>query len=100
MRDLRYLSQLAQRHGISVRRENLARGHSYRVKSGECVFGGANLVFVDKRLPTEQQLAVLVDFLIDNRIPLDVADAENLTHATRALFSVVLQPQNLVETSL
>jgi hypothetical protein len=95
LRDLRYLSQLAERHGISVRRENLARGHSFRVKSGECVFGGESLVFVDKRLSVEQQLSVLTDFLIDNRINLEESDVEQVSTATRALFMAQQRPQQI-----
>ncbi len=49
--------------GITVRREKLARGQSFRVRSGNCVFSGDNLVFVDRRLPLEQQISVLSDYL-------------------------------------
>ena len=48
--------------GFVVRRENLARGHSYRVKSGGCVFVNNRVLFVDKRLPPAQQLSVLREF--------------------------------------
>lgn len=85
LRDFKLLSQLAERAGISVRREKLARGHSYRVKSGECVLGGKNLVFVDKRLPIEQQLIILTDFLVDLRVEIDPEEGKQLTAATRSL---------------
>ena len=89
LRDFRFLSELAQKRGISVRREKLSRGYSYRVKSGECVFGGENLVFVDRRLPIEQQLAILVDYLIDSNISLLAEDAQALSTPTRHAFEAL-----------
>lgn len=52
------VSQLAER-GVSVRRELLARGAAFRVKSGQCYLAGEKLLFVDKRLPPDQQLNLL-----------------------------------------
>lgn len=51
--------------GFVVRRENLARGHSFRVKSGGCVLGSERYLFLDRRLPLSQQLSVLSDFLTE-----------------------------------
>lgn len=47
--------------GISVRREKLTRGPSFRVKSGKCVLTGKRTVFIDRRLPVEQQLNILLE---------------------------------------
>ncbi len=47
--------------GISVRREKLTRGPSFRVKSGKCMLTGNKLIFVDRRLPVEQQLGILTE---------------------------------------
>lgn len=59
------LVELFNRRGWSVRREKLSRGSSFRVKSGNCLFSGQNLVFVDRRLPVQQQLSVLIDYALE-----------------------------------
>ncbi len=79
--------EILRERGIAVRREKLSRGHSYRVKSGDCVFSGENMVFIDKRLPLEQQQSVIVDYLIDQRIAPNNEELEQLSTRTRALFS-------------
>ncbi|MDD2942803.1 MAG: hypothetical protein PHC51_07545 [bacterium] len=61
-RCLRLICKLFATRGIVVRRENLSRGSSYRVKSGGCVLTGDNLLFIDRRLPCEQQFSMLADF--------------------------------------
>ena len=45
--------------GVIVRREKLTRGPSFKVQSGTCNLSGKRTVFVDKRLPVEQQLQTL-----------------------------------------
>jgi hypothetical protein len=47
--------------GVIVRREKLTRGPSFRVKSGNCLITGKRVVFIDRRLPVEQQLSILRD---------------------------------------
>jgi hypothetical protein len=68
---IKNLCRVFTKRGITVRREKLARGQSYRVRSGECLFSGEKLVFVDRRLPLQQQYSVLCDYLADYRIELD-----------------------------
>ncbi|MCC6933759.1 MAG: hypothetical protein IT292_11010 [Deltaproteobacteria bacterium] len=53
-----------------VRREKLARGDSFRVKSGTCQFSGRRLLFIDSRLPLKQQITVMLDYIIDHEIAL------------------------------
>ncbi len=64
--------------GILVRREKLSRGSSFRVQSGNCVFSGENIVFVDRRLPMAQQLSLMADYLADLKIKLAPAELEKL----------------------
>ncbi len=59
----RRLSQLFTDRGVEVRRERLSRGPAFRVKSGSCMLSGKDLIFVDQRLPIDQQLAVLREYL-------------------------------------
>ena len=85
--ELRRLIELLAGRNLVVRREKLARGYSYRVKSGDCVLSGENLVFVDKRLPLEQQLSVIIDYLMSYRIVLDDTELEQLSRKTQSLLS-------------
>jgi hypothetical protein len=62
-RRFRRLSRLFETRGIEVRRERLSRGPAFRVKSGSCMLSGKDLIFIDQRLPIDQQFAVLKDYL-------------------------------------
>jgi hypothetical protein len=76
-RQFRRISGLISERGLSVRRENLSRGNTFRVKSGLCTVGEENIIFVDKRLPVEQQNTVLIDYLVEMNWELS---EEELTH--------------------
>ena len=69
-RELRLLTNLLKEHGLSVRREKLSRGHSFRVKSGSCVFRGSEVLFVDRNLPPRQQVTLLAEFCLEHKIAL------------------------------
>lgn len=50
--------------GVILRRENLTRGPSYRVRSGRCFVnkldsGKKDCLFIDKRLSAQQQLEII-----------------------------------------
>lgn len=83
--EIRKLAEILTARSVVVRREQLSRGRSYRVKSGDCVLSGANTVFVDKRLPLEQQVSVLVDFLVDLKLDLQPEELSELPGATQDL---------------
>lgn len=88
LQQIRLLANMIERNGFQVRRENLTRGHSYRVKSGDCVFSGSNIVFVDRRLPGKQQISLLVDFLVDQKLPLSTEDLSSVSEHTRSILSI------------
>ena len=79
------LCKLFERKGIAVRREKLARGSAFRVKSGDCILTGHRYVFVDRRLPTDQQLNVLLDYLGDFKFEFSADDLKALPKAARDL---------------
>ena len=82
---LRNITQLFEKRGVTIRREKLSRGHSYRVKSGDCQYAGTPHVFLDRRLPVEQQISVLIDYLLDFRFQLSDDELEPLSVSTRSL---------------
>lgn len=85
--NIRRLQKIVQKSGIEVRRENLTRGSSYKVKSGVCQFSGKPLLFLDKRLSNDQQASVLVDYLLDNQLAVNNEDMEELPANIVNLFS-------------
>ncbi len=86
-KQVKLLVSLFQRKGIEVRREKLARGSGFRVKSGNCLFSGNDLLFLDRRLPLKQQLTVMVDWLVEKNVDLSDEEMEELPKAARSLIS-------------
>src|SRR5262245_15614802 len=82
---IRRLQKVFRNHGIIVRRENLSRGPSFRVRSGDCLFTGERLVFIDRRLPADQQLSTLIDYIVSSDLKLSEEDLDSLPQGTRAL---------------
>ena len=58
---LKELASILSSSGYSVRREKLKQGHGWRAVSGSCRVLGDKMVFLDRRLPADEQ----IDFLID-----------------------------------
>ena len=70
-----------------VRREKLARGDSFRVKSGTCQFSGRRLLFIDSRLPLKQQITVIIDYILDHEVMLDEQIISLLPKQTQAILA-------------
>lgn len=56
-----------------VRREELKRGHCWRVLSGACRSLSQNLIFVDSRLSPDDQVSFLASKLAEIQEPGDLA---------------------------
>jgi hypothetical protein len=57
------LKEVARRLGLQVREEILLREVGYRVRSGICRVRGEDVIFLDRNLPPEERVQVLVDGL-------------------------------------
>lgn len=57
------LKKVATGLGFEVRQEKLLREVGYRVRSGSCRVHAANVILLDRSLPTAQQIDILVDEL-------------------------------------
>jgi len=57
------LKEVARRIGVQVREEVLLREVGYRVRSGLCRVHGEDVIFLDRNLPPEERVQVLVDGL-------------------------------------
>ena len=77
-KELRDFVKALRSAGVDVRRENLSRGLSYRVKSGDCRLEGQDILFIDRRLPAEQQRLLLTDFSRENSVTFDSEAVETL----------------------
>lgn len=110
-REIHQLAEILIAREISVRREQLSRGRSYRVKSGDCVLSSTSsvisnsggdtaipltarrVVFVDKRLPLQQQVTVLLDYLVDLQFKLEEGELNKLSVNTQELLRSRLSRQ-------
>ena len=59
----RELAGRLEQAGITVRREELKRGHGFQVRSGTCRAVANKLLLIDRRLTQEEQLALVRDQL-------------------------------------
>ena len=66
---LEELKAVATRLGFEVREEKLLREVGYRVRSGSCRVHDTNLILLDRGLPPNAQIDILVDELAGK--PLD-----------------------------
>ena len=57
------LKEVAVRLGVQVREEHLLREVGYRVRSGLCRVHGEEVIFVDRTLPPDERVQVLVEGL-------------------------------------
>jgi hypothetical protein len=65
--DAKYKEMVAQLEqlGFAVRREELKRGHCWKVMSGSCRSLTQRLIFVDSRLAPQEQLSFLEAKILD-----------------------------------
>ncbi len=99
-RQLRILGKILEARGISVRREKLSRGPAFRVKSGECIYTGKPHLFVDRRLPSEQQISLILDFFQECSLTLEDAELEQLSDKIRRQVVRRLSQTSADESSL
>lgn len=64
------LAQEFQAHGFQVRRERLKMGHGWKVVSGSCRAGADRIVFIDRRLSQDEQVAFLWSAVKDHKLPI------------------------------
>jgi hypothetical protein len=57
------LKEVARRLGLQVRDEILLREVGYRVRSGLCRVRGEEVIFLDRSLPPEERVQVLLEGL-------------------------------------
>jgi hypothetical protein len=65
--DVKYKEMVAQLEqlGFTVRREELKRGHCWKVVSGSCRSLSQRFIFVDSRLAPQEQMSFLEATILD-----------------------------------
>lgn len=65
---LEELKELAKRLGFEVRQEKLLREVGYHVHSGSCRVRDTNIILLDRAIPLNMQIEVLVEELSGSRL--------------------------------
>jgi len=65
---LEELKELAKRLGFEVRQEKLLREVGYHVRSGSCRVRDTNIILLDRAIPLNMQIEVLVEELSGSRL--------------------------------
>ncbi len=65
---LRELASILGSSGFRVRREKLKQGHGWRAVSGACRVLQDKLIFLDRRLPQDEQIEFLVERIAESGI--------------------------------
>ncbi|MEZ4754090.1 MAG: hypothetical protein R3A13_07245 [Bdellovibrionota bacterium] len=80
------LSDILHKAGFFVRREELKRGHGWKVLSGECSTEGSKYIFVDRRMSQDEQIAFLLNKIITSGIEPTAEDLELLPEKIQSHF--------------
>ncbi len=84
-KNIKTLIKILKQHDLDIRREKLMRGDAFRVKSGACNFKDKQLIFIDKRMPADQQLSAIIDYVVDAKINFAEGEKEMLPISLRSL---------------
>lgn len=84
-RAIRTLCQILSEKGLEVRREELKRGPGWRATSGACRILERKVIFLDRRIPQDEQLDFLVERVHRLGIVPRAEELENFPAAVRCL---------------
>jgi len=67
---IKELSAVLAQAGLVVRREKLKQGFGWRALSGVCLLGQDRLLFVDRKLPQDEQISFLINKIVQGEVKL------------------------------
>lgn len=73
------LCLLLEGKGLSVRREELKQGHGWRVASGACRVKDQPFLFVDRKLPQDEQIEFVLGKISDLNVVIVPEDLKDST---------------------
>ena len=88
----RELSQILAESGHTVRREQLKQGHGWKVVSGVCRADQASMIFVDRRMPQDDQIAFLSSRISTLKLPISEEHLTKLPEKVIGLISGTASP--------
>ena len=75
---LRELAGILTSSGVTVRREKLKQGHGWRAVSGSCRVLKDKMVFLDRRLPQDEQIDFLLERITESKVEISEESRRNL----------------------
>ncbi|MCB0335009.1 MAG: hypothetical protein KDD62_01845 [Bdellovibrionales bacterium] len=72
------LVSILTNHGYTIRREKLRQGFGWKAHSGSCIALEQQLVFIDSRMPLDDQIAFLIAKLLNADIQASPEELEDL----------------------
>lgn len=77
------LAAILEIKGFKVRREELKAGPGWRASSGSCRAKAERLIFVERRLPQDEQLNFLLSTALDLGLNFETSEVAELPEATQ-----------------
>ena len=71
--------------GFDVRREELKQGPGWKVMSGACRYEAQKLVFVDKKLPQDEQISFLLGKIVELKVQVPDQKKDGLPENVRSI---------------
>lgn len=71
--------------GMQVRREELKRGYGWKTMSGTCRLLDSKVVFVDRRMPQEEQNSFLAGIISNKKLSISDQTKKELEHLEVAI---------------
>ena len=73
------LANVLTNAGYEVRREKLKQGYGWKVLSGACQLEEKELIFVDRKLPQDEQISFLIGKLLALQVPVKKSNIPNVS---------------------
>ena len=81
------LAAIMASSGFTVRREDLKQGPGWRAVSGSCRLEQQRLIFIDKKLPQDEQITFLVQRMTTLGVKMDPEKFAELPEKIREMFA-------------
>ena len=81
------LAEFCHSRGLTVRREDLKQGHGWRVMSGTCRMNDQKLIFIDRKLPQDEQILFLASRLAALKIEVPAEELTKLPENVKGILS-------------
>ena len=91
------LANVLTNSGYEVRREKLKQGYGWKVLSGACQLEQKELIFVDRKLPQEEQISFLIGKMLSLQVPVKRGDIPSVSDKLVKQFSGLLVDEAMAD---